>query len=173
MPLRDIRKRVHAQQQKQFVSRLERLFQPPDRVDRVIRPLDAVPLDRHHTLLRSLQQRRHQRLFVCRRQRQHGKAVHEQRMRLPLFVRRNIRRHKVNAMQFVLLQRRPRQRHMSAVHRIEGPTKKSYIHGVRSAPPSVQIPGRICKPNHAPIVRLALAATANGTLHHSPSSYKK
>jgi hypothetical protein len=31
-------------------------------------------------------------------------------------------------MEFVLLQRRPRQRHVSAMDRIEGPAKESNIH---------------------------------------------
>ena len=68
----------------------------------------------------------------------------------------------MNPMQFVLLQRRVRQRQMSAMYRIEGPAKQSYIHGIRSAPPSVQIPGLRCKSNHTGIVRLAVVRPANG-----------
>jgi hypothetical protein len=37
-------------------------------------------------------------------------------------------------MQFVLFQRRPGQRQMPTVHRIEGAAKKSYIHASQVSP---------------------------------------
>jgi hypothetical protein len=90
---------------------------------------------------------------------------------LSLFVGRNVRRNKVNAMQLAALQRRPRQRQMPAMNRIERPAKEPYIHKIMvialcswnlASPPSVQIPGLRCKPNPIPIVRLALVLRANG-----------
>ena len=50
-------------------------------------------------------------------------------MRLPLFMGRNVRRNKVNTMQFVVLQRHPRQSQMSAMYRIEGAAEESNVHG--------------------------------------------
>lgn len=54
--------------------------------------------------------------------------MYKWRQWLLLFVWRNVRRHKMNAMQFIMLQRRPGQREMSAMNWIKRPTKKSDIH---------------------------------------------
>ena len=108
------------------------------------------------TLFRSFQQRGHEGFVLCRGESQHGKTVHERRKWLALFVGRNVRRDKINSVQFVMVQRRLRQGEMSAMNRVEGPAKESCVHGVWSVPPSVQIPALGCKLNRAGIGQLAI-----------------
>src|SRR5271157_1194405 len=55
--------------------------------------------------------------------------MHERRMRPALFVRRKIRRHKVNPVELVPFQRCPRQGHVPAMYRIERPAKEGDVHG--------------------------------------------
>ncbi|SPF47418.1 hypothetical protein SBA1_740032 [Candidatus Sulfotelmatobacter kueseliae] len=64
-----------------------------------------------------------------RGQNHHGKTMEEWRQRLALFVRRNIPRDKVNAVQFVLGERGAGEGDVPAVDWVEGSAKKSYVHG--------------------------------------------
>ena len=143
VPVRDLGEGVHANQKKYAVDFLQRLFQTPDRVNAVVRPghdvLGGPPLasgGRNLDHSGSLQNRRDKRLLAHGGQHHHGVAVEIWSHRPALLVGRNIGRHKVDAPQIEAFLRRPGQRQVPVVNRIERPAQQTDIHGIRRVRPS-------------------------------------
>ena len=108
MPLGDVRESVDADQQEEPVRFLERLLQPPDGIDGVVRfcrtrVFALLPGAPASEIFRRFQQRRHEVFLLRRGQSNHGIAVRESRQRLELLVRRNVGGHEKNARKLAAL----------------------------------------------------------------------
>src|SRR5579862_5841809 len=120
MPVRDVGKGVHANQEEKFVIGFEALLEPPNGADRVVRFFRRRFPAWRSFLLGSFQQRGNEWLLFRRGQGHHGIAMDESCKWLLLLVRGDVGGDEINAIEFILGQRYSRQRQVPAVNGIEG-----------------------------------------------------
>src|SRR4051812_7792275 len=131
-PFGDVFEGIDSDQEEKAIGFFQRVLNLANRINAVIRSRRHTSarafLVMQHKFTGTLQQRGHESLFLLCRQRGHGVTMKVRSCRLGIFMRRNVRRNKIDSPQLAAIASSSGKRKVALVNGIEGAAKKADVH---------------------------------------------